>query len=190
LVFVICLPALAIAQEDAPDLEMEDTIFTGDFLEMISGDEVSEFHLLGNVTVLGTNLHMTSDELHIKAIKKGDKDATIAEMGKITEFLAIGNVHIEQSGRTAEAGRAELFPEDKTVVLTENPVVTDQQGTVSGTKVTWSHGDRRAKVEGTVKVVLGAIPNSGFDPDKKGEEDKKAPSESPANSADNSPANP
>lgn len=167
------LPAYSQAQEEET-LDLKNTILYGDYLEMKSGDEVSEFHLTGNVNVIATNLELTSDELYIVALKKGEADATVTEMGKITKFTATGNVKIKQKGRTAEAGHAEFMPEEKTVVLTIDPVVTDEGRTVSGEKITWSHGDRRAQVEGgdqhRVKVTLGALPDSGFDPNAPEEE--------------------
>ena len=157
----------SLAQE-AGGVELENTILYGDYLEMRSGDKLSEFHLTGNVSVLATNLELSSDELYIVAEKKGDKDATVTEMGKITKFTATGNVKIKQEGRTAEAGHAEFMPEEKTVVLTINPVVTDQGRRVSGERITWSHGDRRAQVEGgdenRVKVTLPSMPDLGYDP--------------------------
>ena len=161
------LTAFSQAQEEE-SLDLKNTILYGDYLEMKSGDEISEFHLTGNVNVIATNLELTSDELYIVALKKGEADATVTEMGKITKFTATGNVKIKQKGRTAEAGHAEFMPEEKTVVLTIDPVVTDEGRTVSGEKITWSHGDRRAQVEGgdqhRVKVTLGALPDSGFEP--------------------------
>ena len=167
------LTAFSQAQEEE-SLDLKNTILYGDYLEMKSGDEISEFHLTGNVNVIATNLELTSDELYIVALKKGEADATVTEMGKITKFTATGNVKIKQKGRTAEAGHAEFMPEEKTVVLTIDPVVTDEGRTVSGEKITWSHGDRRAQVEGgdqhRVKVTLGALPDSGFDPNAPEEE--------------------
>ena len=169
--------------QDEETVDLKNTILFGDFLEMKSGDESSEFHLTGNVSVIATNLELSSDELYIVALKKGDADATVTEMGKITQFTATGNVKIKQKGRTAEAGHAEFMPEEKTVVLTIDPVVTDQGRTVSGERITWSHGDRRAQVEGgdqnRVKVTLGSLPDSGFDPDAPEQEEVESAVEPP-----------
>lgn len=170
LIFIITfsniLGLILVAQEET-GTESMNTVFTGDYLEMVSGDEISEFHLVGNVTVIGTNLNLTSDELHITAVKQGDKDATLTTMGKIMKIIAIGNVSIDQEGRIAESGRAEFFPEERKVLLTGNPVVTDAQGTVSGEEIEWFHGQRRALVRGgkqKVKVTLSTLPNLGYDP--------------------------
>lgn len=155
------------AQEE--ENEASNTVFTGDYLEMESGDSQSEFHLLGNVTVVGTNLNLSGDELHITAQKKGAKDATVTTMGQITQIIAVGNVKIRQEGRIAEAGRAEFYPEEKKVLLTDNPMVTDAQGTVSGEEIEWFHGQRRAQVRGgtqRVVVKLDSMPDLGYDPDQ------------------------
>ncbi|MCB1120728.1 MAG: hypothetical protein KJT03_04215 [Verrucomicrobiae bacterium] len=188
-IFLILVSPLlgTFAQEDE-EKKASDTVFTGDYLEMQSGDTLSEFHLLGNVAVVGTNLNLTGDELHITAEKTGDKDATVTTMGKVTKIIAIGNVKIHQEGRTAQAGRAEFYPEEKKVLLTENPVVTDAQGTVSGEEIEWFHGQRRAQVRGGVQrvvVKLDAMPDLGYDPDKpesepEADEQEKDPGE-PAN---------
>ncbi len=145
-----------------------DTVITGDRLEMLSGDERSEFHIAGRVQVVGTNLRLTCDELHITSVKRGDPSDTIGRIGKVTEIIAIGNVRVEQKGRSASGGRAEFFPEEGKVLLTERPVVTDAQGTVSGTEIEWFHGQRRALVRGgeqRVKVTLPNLPDLGPDPE-------------------------
>ena len=183
------LPGLA---QDFGSDELSNTVFTGDFLEMVSGDEMSEFHLLGNVTVMGTNLNLTGDELHITAVKKGDKDATVTELRKIMKIIVVGNVKLKQAGRSAESGRAEFFPEDKKVLLTDNPVVTDAQGTVSGEEIEWFHGQRKAVVRGgqqRVRVTLAPIPDLGYDPNQVEEENENV-EESEAETPPSDPANP
>ncbi len=163
LLALLGLLPLARAQENG---ETTDTVITGDNLEMLSGDEKSEFHITGRVQVIGTNLRLTCDELHITSVKRGDPSDTIGKIGKVTEIIAIGNVHVEQKGRSASGGRAAFFPEEGKVLLTERPVVTDAQGTVSGTEIEWFHGQRRALVRGgeqRVKVTLPHLPDLGPD---------------------------
>lgn len=160
---IVCL--VAQESEEAADGLMN-TVITSDSLDMVSGDEISEFHFKGNVSVVGTNLNMSSDELLVTAIKIGDTDATVSSSSTVNKIIAIGNVKVNQEGRTAESGRAEFFPEDKTVLLTEDPVVTEGDRRVSGDKITWSHGERRARVEGSTMVSLGAIPDLGIDPNQ------------------------
>lgn len=191
-VFVALAHGAYSQDEDADQMSLSDTVFTGDYLEMVSGDDISEFHMLGNVTVVGTNLHLTSNELHITAEKVGDKDATVTELGEITKILAIGAVKLKQQGRTAEAGRAEFYPKEKKVLLTENPVVTDEQGTVSGEEIEWFHGQRKAQVRGgqqRVVVKLGAMPDLGPDPNAEPEQESEGGADAEQNTVeeDNTP---
>ena len=161
---LLALLPLARAEEV---LEKTDTVITGDHLEMLSGDEQSEFIITGRVQVIGTNLRLTCHELHITSVKHGDPSDTIGKIGKVTAIIAIGNVKVEQEGRTASGGRAEFFPEEGKVLLTDNPVVTDAQGTVSGTEIEWFHGQRRALVRGgerQARVTLPHLPDLGPDP--------------------------
>ena len=160
------VPLLPLARAEEAG-EMTDTVITGDHLEMLSGDEKSEFHITGRVQVIGANLRLTCHELHITAVKQGDPSDTIGKIGKVTKIIAIGNVQVEQEGRTASGGRAEFFPEEGKVLLTDNPEVTDAQGTVSGAEIEWFHGQRRALVRGgerQAKVTLPRLPDLGPGP--------------------------
>ena len=156
--------ALSLAAQESEDPDnLMNTVITSDVLDMVSGDEISEFHFIGNVNVVGTNLNLTSDELLVIAIKRGDVDATVSSSSKIDKIIATGNVKFNQDERSAEAGRIEIFPENKTVLLTEDPVVIEGDRRVSGDKITWSEGERRARVEGSTMVSLGAMPDLGID---------------------------
>lgn len=156
--------ALSLAAQESEDPDsLMNTVITSDVLDMVSGDEISEFHFIGNVNVVGTNLNLASDELLVIAIKRGDVDATVSSSSKIDKIIATGNVKFNQDERSAEAGRIEIFPENKTVLLTEDPVVIEGDRRVSGDKITWSEGERRARVEGSTMVSLGAMPDLGID---------------------------
>ncbi len=135
---------------------LTNTVINSDELEMKSGDDISDFHFIGNVHVSGTNLNMVANELHVTSEKRGDADATMGRVGKISKIIAIGDVYLKQEGRTAEAQYAEFFPEEGKVVMTGNPKVSDAQGTVQGSKIEWYHGERKARVigDGQQKVVV------------------------------------
>jgi len=166
--------------QNSHGMKKMDTELNGNYLEMISGDEITEFYLQGNVTVTGTNLDLKSDELRITVAKEGDVDATIGKMGNILSIIATGNVEINQKGRSAKSGRAEFFPEEKRVLLTENPLLTELNRTISGEEVEWFYGQRRAQVRGgeqRVAVTLGAVPDFGFDPDAPDPESANSESE-------------
>jgi hypothetical protein len=76
-------------------------------------------------------------------------------------------VRIIQGDRVAVCGRAEVFPSEEKVVLTENPSVTDSEGNAaSGPRIILFRGQRRAVIERTptqrTHITLPAMKNLGF----------------------------
>ncbi len=153
------------------------------------------------VTLTGTNLKLVCDHLEITASGLGAKpgksdpaeqNATLPNLEKFKYLLATGNVQIVQGEREATAGRAEVFPREDRIVLTEKPVITDHgndtvaNGVVShandyvqrGSKITMYRGDRKVVIENN-EFEGPAIRNLGFD--------KEQPVPKPAPTAPNSP---
>ena len=157
------IPVLA---EEATEKTAPETVISSDRLEMKNDGDKSFFLFSDNVKLTGNNLVVTCDRLEVHADRTGDLDANIGQLGGIQQILAIGNVSISQEGRVARAGRAEVLPGEDKIVLTENPIVTDTQGSVSGESMTFYRGERRAVVasgaSGPARVVLPAIPDLGF----------------------------
>jgi len=156
-----------------PALTAQNTIVTADRLEMKNTGVESHLIFIGNVHLTGTNLTMSCDRVEIYAeqvpdIRDPGKKATIGKIGAITKILATGQVRISQEGRTATAGRAEVMPLEDKIVLTEEPVVTDteQQVTVSGSRMIFFRGEKAAQVDNP-QVVGPALPNLGFPRDQK-----------------------
>lgn len=161
------LAAQTPAADPAP-LTPQNTIVTADRLEMKNTGVESHLVFIGNVNLTGTNLTVTCDRVEIYAeqipdIRDPDKKATIGKIGALTRILALGNVRISQEGRTATAGRAEVLPIEDRIILTEEPTVTDTENqlTVTGTRMTFFRGERAAQVENP-RVVGPALPNLGF----------------------------
>lgn len=157
------LPLLA----DEPSAKAPpETVISSDRLEMKNDGDKSFFLFSDNVKLTGNNLIVTCDRLEVHADRTGDLDDNIGQLGGIQQILAIGNVSISQEGRVARAGRAEVLPAEDKIVLTENPIVMDEQGSVSGESMTFYRGERRAVVasgtSGPARVVLPAIPDLGF----------------------------
>jgi lipopolysaccharide export system protein LptA len=134
------------------------------------------------VVVIGNNLRLYCDILKVVATRKGDPAATIGQYGYFKSLVATGNVRIVQGDREATCGRAEVFPGEDRIVLSEDPVVRslDDQYVAAGPRLVLYRGQRRAVIEGTteerVRITLPAIKDLGF------EEEKKA-SENPAPAA-------
>jgi lipopolysaccharide export system protein LptA len=81
-------------------------------------------------------------------------------------------VKIVQGDRVATCGRAEVFPGEDRIVLTENPVVeiTSEHYVATGPKMVLYRGQRRAVIEGApgqrVHISMPAIKDLGFPSDK------------------------
>lgn len=102
------------------------------------------------VTLVGTNMKIVCDNLEIIAVGIGDDStAAIPTMERFKYLLATGNVSIVQGDREATCGRAEVFPKENKIELTEKPVVIDRGSgwTGQGRKITMHRGDRRVQIE-------------------------------------------
>ena len=104
--------------------------------------------------------------MEVYTSKKGQKTETIGQLGAIDRIVALGNVTIKQAGRTATAGKGEIFPIEGKIILTENPVVIDEDGEIKGDKMTLLKGKRQAIIEGKpnqpVRIKLPTIKDLGF----------------------------
>ncbi len=178
--------ALASPTLRAAEAAPQQTILDSAYAEFWSvGDET--FFLFKSVpgkrvTLTGTNLKIVCDHLEVTTVglAKGDKTATLPPLEKFKYLLATGDVNILQSDREARAGRAEVFPKENKIVLTEKPVVIDhgddvvKDGVVDhsrdnigqGTKITMLRGERRVIIEDS-HFEAPPIKDLGFDQDKK-----------------------
>lgn len=116
------------------------------------------------VTLTGTNLSIVCDHLEVIAVAVGASDATIPTMEKFKYLLATGRVRIVQGDREATCGRAEVFPRDGKIELTEKPVVIDRGNDTrgAGRKITMYRGERRVIFEGS-EFDGPEIKDLGFD---------------------------
>ncbi|MCF7687993.1 MAG: LptA/OstA family protein [Cephaloticoccus sp.] len=143
--------------------------------ETISTDTetIATFH--DQVVVTGNNLKLYCDNLKVVAIRKGDPTATIGQYGFFKSLVATGRVRIVQGDREATCGRAEVFPNEDRIVLSEEPVVRsfDDQYIATGPRLLLYRGQRRAVIEGTTeeraRITLPAIKDLGFDAEAKPE---------------------
>jgi lipopolysaccharide export system protein LptA len=167
-------PAARCAEEPPP------TIIDSTKLEMWSNVEGTETRAIftGNVTVTGNEMKLTCDRLDITADRIGDKSATIGTIDKFRALIATGKVNIIQGDREASCGRAEIYPRQDKIILTEKPVVIDHaNGSVAtGDPLIMFRGERRVQGGGIepVHITLPAMKNLGFD--------KNQPAPKPENS--------
>jgi lipopolysaccharide export system protein LptA len=161
----IALVLAAAARAAAPPPET--TIDCSGLAESQSTDTETTTVFHDDVVAVGNNLKLNCDYLRVIATRIGDKSATLGKYDKFKYLLATGHVRIVQGDRVATCGRAEVFPSEEKVVLTENPSVTDSEGNAaSGPRIILFRGQRRAVIEGTptqrTHITLPAMKNLGF----------------------------
>jgi lipopolysaccharide export system protein LptA len=90
-----------------------------------------------------------------------------AEGQRLQEVVAVGNVRIDNGTRWATGGRAVFEQGDRTLVLTETPVLHDGSNEVAGDRVIVYLDENRSIVEGgrkRVKAVLYPNQNGDIEP--------------------------
>ncbi|WP_269539187.1 LptA/OstA family protein [Cerasicoccus fimbriatus] len=172
LALLALLATQAFGQQATTELPAQNTVITSDNLELVGGDSENRFFFTGNVKITGTNMLATCDEMEVIAARSGSTEKTVGEMGAIESIIMMGNVVIEQSGRKATGGRAEILPNDDKVILSEGPRVEDSRGVVSGWKMILHKGERKVEVlsdpnatgeSGRTRVQLPGFKDLGYD---------------------------
>lgn len=141
-------------------------------LESVSTDTETTTVCRDDVVAIGNGMTLHCDNLKVIATRIGDKGATLGKYGSFKYLLATGHVVIVQGDRVATCGRAEVFPGEDRIVLTEGPVVEikSEGYKVSGPRMVLYRGQRRAVVEGTPSershISLPPIKDLGFPADK------------------------
>jgi lipopolysaccharide export system protein LptA len=169
------LPLLVMALAVAPAARAADpqtTTIDSISAESISTDTETTTTFHDEVVATGNDLKLNCDFLKVVATRVGDKNATIGKYGRFKYLLATGHVRIVQGDRVATCGRAEVFPGEDRIVLTENPVVRieSEHYEASGPRMVLYRGQRRAVIEGTPSqrshILLPPIKDLGFPSDK------------------------
>src|SRR5262249_6947917 len=76
---------------------------------------------------------------------------------KVQEIIAVGNVRIDDGSRWATGGRAVFEQSNRTLVLTETPVLHDGSNEVAGDRVIVYLDENRSIVEGGRKRVKAVL---------------------------------
>ncbi len=166
-VLALAFAPTAAHAADAPPVP---TVITSTRMEMWSTDTETRSVFQENVVVTGTNIKITCDKLDVTATRldtEENKDATVGTLEKFKTLIATGNVHIIQGDREITCGRAEVFPAEDRVVLTEKPVVIDNTGpyVATGTRIVLLRGERRLFGD-NIKLQGPPIRDQGAEKDK------------------------
>jgi lipopolysaccharide export system protein LptA len=169
---VVTAAALALASpvraEDAP----QTTIDCAGLAESTSTDTETTTVFHDQVVAVGNGITLNCDYLKVVATRLSEKATTLGRHDTFKYLLATGNVRIVQTDRVATCGRAEVFPGEDRIVLTEDPVVRieSEHYEASGPRMVLYRGQRRAVIEGTPAershILLPAIKDLGFPADK------------------------
>jgi lipopolysaccharide export system protein LptA len=170
LLALLTAPALLTAADKKPAAASMPTVITSTSMEMWSTDTETRSIFKENVTVTGNNLRLTCDKLDVTAVRmlgKDDKNSTMPSVEKFKTLVATGNVHIVQGEREVTCGKAEVFPGEDRVVLTEKPVVIDNDGpyVATGDRIVLLRGERRIFGD-NIRLQGPPIRDLGFEKDK------------------------
>ena len=146
--FLIVTPAL-LAQEANQRKSTVDIEYTTASYEF--GGDQNRLILQGPIKIQTDTLLVICDKAEIlssRQSKNTSSDPTQnTQLGTIDYILATGNVDIQQMGTQALAGKAEIFPTERKLVLEDNPRIIDEYGTVSGFRIVFLQGEREIKIE-------------------------------------------
>jgi lipopolysaccharide transport protein LptA len=134
------------AASDKPAAVQQETIIDSDALDMQAGDATNTFKFSGNVHAIGQGIDLTCDRLDVIAGRSAKTKGTIGKMSSLESVIATGNVRIEQAGRIATAGKAEVKPAEGLVILSDNPVILDAKARVEGWKIIYNSKSRTVQV--------------------------------------------
>jgi lipopolysaccharide export system protein LptA len=118
----------------------------------------------GDVVAVQGDVKIKSNELRITLQrsddKGGPKDGTgldDASTSKVQAIVASGSVRIDQGARWAVGGKATFDQANRTLVLTESPVLHDGPNEVAGDRVVVYLDEDRSVVEGGRKRVKAVL---------------------------------
>ncbi len=167
LTLLVSAAALAAAA-GARAAEPQPTTIVSVSAESVSTDTETTTTFHDDVVATGNDITLNCDFLKVIATRIGEKSVTLGKYGKFKYLLATGHVRIVQGDRVATCGRAEVFPGEDRIVLTESPVVSikSEGYEATGPRMVLYRGQRRAVIEGTpghpTHISLPAIKDLGF----------------------------
>jgi lipopolysaccharide export system protein LptA len=150
----------------------ETTIDCTGLAESVSTDTETTTTFHDQVIAVGNGIKLDCDFLKVVTTRISEKGTTLGKHDNFKYMLATGHVKIIQGDRVATCGRADVYPGEDRVVLTENPTVTiaSEGYSASSPRMTLYRGQRRAVLEGEpnqhVHISLPAIKDLGFPAEK------------------------
>ncbi len=142
------------------------TVITSERLQVDYAHNMGTFE--GNVLAVDPRITVRADKMIVQF--SGNSTNSTRSLQKI---VADGGVVITVGERKSTSDHAEYTAEDGKVVLTGNPRVQSPDGTVSGDRITFWHGQEKMDVEsGTRLIIYPEEQRKKSDEDAKGKDSK------------------
>jgi hypothetical protein len=145
-------------------------------METVSTDTETTITLRDQVEADGNGTHLECDFLKVVVIRQKDPAATIGQYKNFKSLLATGHVTITNADRVGTCGRAEVFPDQDRIILSENAAVRfigEKTAFTPGPhgRIIFNTGQRDAIMEPapgeSIHGVLPPLRNLGFAPGAK-----------------------
>ncbi|MFA5257388.1 MAG: LptA/OstA family protein [Opitutales bacterium] len=146
LYLILLLAACLASGPAARAADTPQTVIDSDKLDLVAGETTNSFVFEGNVNADGQGMLLTCERLEVLAARTASAKGTVGKMGAVESVVATGNVRIEQAGRVAVAGKAEVMPAEGLVILSDHPKIIDSRATVEGWKIIYNSKDRTVQV--------------------------------------------
>jgi lipopolysaccharide transport protein LptA len=154
-----------VAATPAVATNREPTVVTSERLHVDYARNMGTFE--GNVLAIDPRITVRADKMTV--FFAGSTNST----RQLQRILAQGGVVITMGDRKSTSDHAEYTGEDGKVVLTGNPQVKSPDGTVSGERITFWHGQDKMDVESGTRLII--YPEE----QKKSETESNAPPKTP-----------
>lgn len=123
------------------DAKVQKTQIVSDKQSYVSGKANDTYIFEGNVIITGTDFAANCDRIEVAILEKFNKR-------QISQISLIGNLKISQGKKLANAGRADINPFQETIILTENPIVENEDGSrATGTRMVYTKGKQNISIE-------------------------------------------
>ena len=129
--------------ENLSNIKKKTTVIKSDKQWLTSTAKQDKYYFEGNISVTGTNMDATCENMEVIIPNKPKAKK------EISQIIMRKNVKFNQQLKEATCDRADIFPIDNIVELTEGPIVIDREDNsrAYGHKITYNNGTRKIQIE-------------------------------------------
>ncbi len=133
---------------------------------LVGGTKADRYFFEGDVEITGDGVKGSCDRIEVVMLKpQAGAQAQSKERG-IDKIILFGNVKMEQGLKVATCGRADVYPKAGTVVMTDNPVVINNEDNTraEGPRIVYVNGTKGVRIEPMLEEQFNAIDDSQTPP--------------------------